>query len=82
MSCLPHCCSALHHFWPVKDLAQLTIRPTGCGAVGVYWLKHKYDKVNCTYRGGDKTLDQHDAMTNGKYQQPTTTALQHPHLHK
>lgn len=46
------------------------------------WLEHEYDKINCTYRGGDKTLDQHDAMTDGKFQRPITTALQHPHLHK
>jgi len=75
----------LHRFWPVKDLAQLTIGPTGCGAVGVCvfpWLERKYDKDNCTYKGGNKTLDQHDTMTNGKFHQPTTTALQHPHLHK
>lgn len=36
--------------------------PVGCGLVTRGWvficLKVKCDKVNCTYGGGEKTLDQ------------------------
>jgi hypothetical protein len=49
----------VHGFWPVEDLAD---GPAGCGEVvtglAFICLEPQCGKVNCTYGGGEKTLDQ------------------------
>ena len=52
--------SAVHGFWPV-ELAKLADGPTGCDEVATGWCLFAWnfscDKDNCTYGGGERTLD-------------------------
>ena len=45
----------------MEELAELADGPTGRGEIGrgvLICLELTCDKVNCTYGGGEKTLDQ------------------------
>ena len=62
MPCVPtNRYSTSLRFWPVEELAELADGPTGRGEIGrgvLICLELRCDKVNCTYGGGEKTLDQ------------------------